>query len=145
MCLQCFAAAKLIKQNVLPGFSLMQSQEDAPGWPKGHFGLVQVNDPMVVFAGPLLVDPFKGEDEDSAEWMPEKPDGCDGFQEAAQALEQALKLDAVSGYRLVRACIESGYKPKSDGLLGYWLLDFLATECPNLAASAEAPSNKNNA
>lgn len=127
MCLQCLSHAKLVKQNVLPGFSLMQATADTPEWPAGHFGLVQVNDPMVVFPGPLLVDPAKGMDEDELDAMPEWPEGCDEFMDAAQGLEQQLKVNALDGYALVTACTQVGYKPGSDGLLGFWLLDYLAS------------------
>lgn len=139
MCLQCSTQATLVKENVLPGFSLMQATIDAPGWPAGHYGLVHVNDPLVVFPGPLLVDPAKGMDEDELDAMPEWPEGCDEYMEAAQQLNQLLNFNALEGYKLVYACTQVGYLPASDGLLGFWLLDHLAT-----SVQADEPSTAAN-
>ncbi|WP_157644021.1 hypothetical protein [Burkholderia ubonensis] len=120
--------AIIIKKNVLPGFDLMQSQQDAQGWPKGAYGLVEINDPTVVFPGPLLKDPTAGMSDDELNALPEMPAGSDEFDQAAEALGEKLILEAVTGHRLVQACIERGYKPTEDGFLHFWLLQYLATQ-----------------
>ncbi|KVP39616.1 hypothetical protein WJ87_05120 [Burkholderia ubonensis] len=128
MCLQCMTNAIIIKKNVLPGFDLMQSQQDAKGWPKGAYGLVEINDPTVVFPGPLLNDPTAGMSDDELNALPEMPAEVYAFDQSAEALGEQLILDAVTGHRLVQACIECGYKPKEDGCLHFWLLHYLATQ-----------------
>lgn len=126
MCLQCIANAKVIKQDVLPGFSLMQATAEAEGWKKDSFGLVECNDPTFVFDGPLVLDPTAGMTEDDLDWQPEMPDGYEEYEAGAQRLEAALKCDPVTGHRLVQACMQVGYHPKEHGILGYWLLNYLA-------------------
>ncbi len=128
MCMQCLTSAKMVKENVLKGFSLMQSTEDHPLWPKGWFALVESNDPSIVFEGPLLKDPVKGMEPDDLDWMPEMPDSYNEYDEGAQKLTEALKVDANLGHRLVEACREEGYNPQDHGTLAYWLLDFLAAK-----------------
>ena len=127
MCLQCLTDAVTIKQNVLPGFTLMQSQKDAEGWPKGAYGLVETNDPTVVFADPLLKDPTAGmSDEALNALLAVEPKGYEEFFQAAEKMGPSLILDAVTGHKLVEACIASGYSSKEDGHLRYWLMHHLA-------------------
>ncbi|KVP75431.1 hypothetical protein WJ96_06895 [Burkholderia ubonensis] len=84
--------AIIIKKNVLPGFDLMQSQQDAHGWPKGAYGLVEINDPTVIFPGPLLKDPTAGMSDDELNALPELPAGSAEFDQAAEALGEKLIL-----------------------------------------------------
>ena len=128
MCEQCLAKAIVIKKNILPGFSLMQATTGSDAWPAGFYGLVQVNDPMVVFEGPLLQDPCKGYTEDELDPMPEYPDGYEEYLEGAQALDKGLRLHPEDGYRLVLACEAEGFSAREHGSLGFWLLDFLAVQ-----------------
>jgi hypothetical protein len=128
MCLQCITEATIVKDDILPGFSLKQSQRDHPEWPKGAFGLVEQNDPTIVFAGPLLKDPTRGMSDDELNALPGMPEGTVEFDAAADLLGEQLVLDAVTGHRLVEACIARGYRPTEDGFLHYWLLQYMATQ-----------------
>ena len=126
MCLQCTTNAVTIKENVLPGFTLMQSQKDQVGWPKGAYALVEMNDPTFFFAGPLLKDPTDGLSEEEALRVDTK--AYDAFFHAADELGPHLILDAVTGHRLVQACIACGYSSVDHGHLQYWLLHYLPTQ-----------------
>lgn len=128
MCLQCSADAVKLKSDAVPGFSLMVSQKDTPEWPKGWYGLVEINDPLCVFEGPLVRDPTIGLTEDQLDVMPEYPEGYDEYEAGAKRLRNALVLPAEAGYRLVLACMERGYNPKESGHLQFWLLNHLAEQ-----------------
>lgn len=134
MCLQCLTDAITIKENVLPGFTLMQSQKDAEGWPKGAYGLVETNDPTIVFIGPLLKDPTAGmSDEALNALLAGGPEGYEEFFQAAEKLGPSLILDATAGHRLVEACIACGYSSKDAGHLRYWLMNHLATQVDDIS------------
>lgn len=126
MCLQCITHATITAKDVLPGFTLMQSTEHHEDWPKGWYGLVESNDPSIVFEGPLLIDPVKGMEPDDLDWMPEMPEGYDEYDEGAKKLTEALKVDANLGHRLVEACRQEGYDPQDHGSVAYWLLNHMA-------------------
>ncbi|WP_157657656.1 hypothetical protein [Burkholderia ubonensis] len=128
MCLQCLTDAITIKENVLPGFTLMLSQKDAEGWPKGAYGLVELNDPTVVFAGPLLKDPTAGMSDNELNALRAEPEDNDEFFRAADELGTHLILDAVIGHRLVQACVACGFSTQDSGHLRYWLMHHLATQ-----------------
>jgi hypothetical protein len=128
MCLQCTTQATVVKADILPGFSLMQSQLDSPEWPKGFYGLVETNDPTLVFAGPLLKDPTHSLGDDELNALPGFPAGTDEFDAAAWLLRDQLVLDAVTGWRIVQACIERGYRPAEDGYLHRWLMQYMAMQ-----------------
>lgn len=126
MCLQCSADAVKIKGDILPGFSLYQAQTDTKEWPKGWYGLVEGNDPTVVFKGPLLTDSTAGMSDEVLDAMAEFPAGYEEYTEAADQLGERLVLDAYDGYRLVSACIQVGFRPNDHGFIHYWLMDFMA-------------------
>ena len=128
MCLQCTTNAVTVKENVLPGFTLMLSQKDADGWPKGSYGLVELNDPTVVFAGPLLKDPTVGMSDKELNALSVEPEGNEAFLQAADELGTHIILDAVIGHRLVQACIACGFSSQDTGHLRYWLMHHLATQ-----------------
>lgn len=126
MCLQCTTNAIAVVPDVLPGFSLYQAQVGAPAWPEGWYGLVECNDPTLVFPGPLLIDPTASMTDAQLNALPEFPPGYQKFTEAADALGEHLMLPPTDGYRLTAACMAQGYDNKRDGHLHYWLLQYLA-------------------
>ncbi len=128
MCLQCLTEATVVKEAVLPGFTLMQAQADNPLWPKGWYALVESNDPTIVFEGPLLLDPTAGLTEDDLDWQPALPDGYEEYDAGAQKMEPMLKCDPVTGFRLVQACMQEGFETTAHGSLAYWLLNHLAVQ-----------------
>lgn len=124
MCLQCLAQARIVVENVFGGVHLMQSTVNVPGWPLGHYGLTSLNDPFVVFPGPLLRDPFEGLTEEEGENVPEAL--WQAYRDAGQAIGKALVLPALKGADLVRMCEESGYDREEDGDVQWWLMNYLA-------------------
>ena len=126
MCLQCTTKAVAVLPDVLPGFSLYQAQVGAPEWPEGWYGLVECNDPTVVFPGPLLADPTAGMTDEQLNAHKDFPPGYQEFTDAADALGQRLVLPAMDGYRLAAACKAHGYDDKEHGFLHYWLMQYLA-------------------
>lgn len=138
MCLQCTTNAIAVFPDVLPGFSLYQAQTGAPEWAEGWFGLVECNDPTVVFPGPLLTDPLAGLSDEQVNALDDMPPEYQRFTDAADALAEHLVLPATDGYRLTAACIAQGYDHKRDGHLHYWLLHYLASkvaQMPQVSAS----------
>lgn len=129
MCMQCSAGAKLVKENVLPGYSLYQSTKDTAEWPLGWFGLVRCNDPAFVFKGPLRQDPCEGLTEDDLDVMPEHPEGYDEFESVAQELSGVQFARPYQAYEFIAACLNSGYDPKVHGYEhGFWLANHLAKQ-----------------
>jgi hypothetical protein len=125
--MQCLAEAVVIKKDALPGYTLVQAQVDADGWPKGFYGLVESNDPVFVFAGPLIADPMAGMSDEEIDALPDMPAGYAAFMKAAEEMGTHLKLEALVGYRLVKTCMdELGYAPDTDGAFHFWLLNYLA-------------------
>ncbi|MBU9199964.1 hypothetical protein KTD31_00925 [Burkholderia multivorans] len=128
MCEQCIAEAVMVVENVIPGFHLMQAARGSRHWKKGWYGLVESNDPTLVFEGPLLPDPTHGWSDDAINAMsPEVQARLGRYDASVELLEDALVVDARTGYRIVTACIEAGYNPKEDGFLHYWLMNYMAT------------------
>ncbi|MNR71916.1 hypothetical protein D3C71_25950 [compost metagenome] len=131
MCEQCLAGAVLVKSAVLPGFSLMRAETGSTDWPKGHYGLVEQNDPLFVFEGPLVLDPSINLTDDELNAMPGFPDGYDAYKDLAERLTDATLMPALAGYEFVSACIQAGYNPKEHGTeIGYWLGHHLASQVP---------------
>ncbi len=127
MCMQCTTAAEMLAKDVLPGFSLMRAARSTEGWKAGQYGLVEMNDPSVVFDGPLLRDPSEGLSDDDINALPEDAFArVERFLEAGGALNKGLKTDPVTGYRLTAACMQHGYDPVEGGFLGFWLMNHLA-------------------
>ena len=128
MCLQCTTQAVAVLEDVLPGFSLYQAQIDAPEWPAGWYGLVECNDPTIVFPGPLLADPTFGMSDEQLDALKDFPEGYDAFTQAADVLGEKLVLPALAGYHITKACMALGYSNAEHGHLHYWLLQHLATK-----------------
>lgn len=129
MCEQCLAQAKSIKAEVLPGFSLMQATVGSENWPAGWYGLVECNDPMLVFPGPLAKEPPAAavySDDDDAAYT--------AFSEAVERLKAQLLLPAMDGYLLIQACSEAGYRINVDGEPAFWLMNHLANQVEPQAA-----------
>lgn len=128
MCLQCIVKAHPVAHDVLPGISLFLSTEDgSKEWPKDWYGLVATNDPLLVFPGPLLVDPCHGMTEDDLDPMPEYPEGYEEYRAGCQALGPHLKAFLHVGHRLVNLCQSQGYDPVKHGELQWWLMHHLAS------------------
>lgn len=64
MCLQCTVKSVTVKKDFLPGYELQRATNDAAplAWPKDALGLVQENDPYLVFTTPVIAKPPKNAD-----------------------------------------------------------------------------------
>lgn len=128
MCLQCLTNAELVQEEVLPGFALYVATKGHPAWPAGHFGLIQTNDPLVVFPGPVLADPLADMTDAEIDALPDFPEEYKRYSEAASALEASLNALGINGAAwLVHACIQAGYHPGTSGSLEYWLMHHLGS------------------
>ena len=132
MCEQCLADAQTIVPEVLPGYTLMRSRKDAHHWPAGWYGLVQQNDPVLVFPGPIREDPLSApmSEAEGAERGSTVSRLEENYQSSVSTLQQQLlRLHVVVGYKLVTACIAAGYDIERDGHeLAFWLMDYMAKE-----------------
>lgn len=50
MCEMCESAADSLKEDVLPGLHVVRAARDGEYFPKGFYGLVQVNNPMLYWS-----------------------------------------------------------------------------------------------
>jgi hypothetical protein len=104
MCMQCLVDSRQIDPDFLPGFILSMSTNDVvAAWPKGHFGLVEENDPMFVF--PPIPDPRD-------EMV---------FARLHSKLSQEFKFSPLEGHRIILACGRAGWR-KRDGSVLWWLM-----------------------
>lgn len=130
MCLQCVAEAKEVIREIVPGYSLYIATKDAPDeWPVGHYGVVQMNDPLFVF--PPLPEPPETEDTPLTE-----------FDNLAIKLSTDIGFSLMEGYAFTSACIAAGYSPEEDGhnVMWWFLLHVAkrlkeATVVPRIVAS----------
>jgi hypothetical protein len=119
----------MVVKDVIPGFSLMQATRDGNSWKGGQYGLVEINDPTIVFEGPLLRNLAAGMTEEQENALSDDENAAvDAFMAAGEALGDVLLLDPCTGYRLVVACMAEGFKPQEDGSLEYWLMNHLAVK-----------------
>lgn len=144
MCEQCLTKAEVLKSDILPGFHLMVARGGSEAWPKGFYALVECNDPLFVFEGPIMESPVKGLTEDDLDVMPEYPEGYEEYIEGAQRLDRAMRLHPEVGHRLMKACYAKGYSQSEHGPLGFWFLDFLALGMLEGAATRADTSGENN-
>lgn len=121
MCLQCNTKATVVMEGVLPGYTLMQATEGTERWPAGWYGLVQANDPLLVFPG-LVCDPLFESDQDLP---PELESACDDFMSAVARMREYLSMSFSDAVRLSLVCREAGYARDRHGDIECWLLHHL--------------------
>ena len=128
MCESCQADAAMIKEDVIPGFHLFQSQKGTSHWPKGHYGLVIVDGPFLTWEGlPPHQDPlFRVKEED--ETFEDDPiwDYTMEFQHFCEGVLNQFRMGPRTGYEFTVACIQIGYSPATDGNVVYWFFGHLA-------------------
>ena len=52
MCLQCVTDAVIIKNGIIPGYTLMKAAKSCDEWKEGQYGLVNSNDPDFIWDNP---------------------------------------------------------------------------------------------
>ena len=126
MCLQCLAKARLVKKDILPGYFLMVSTQNAPGWPKSHYGLVRCNDPDFVWEGRPSPDPYHGLSDHGIESSPKNiHEAFHKWSKMVEKTEEAFHGSAMDCYRFVDACKKAGYRPERDGYnVVMWFVDY---------------------
>jgi hypothetical protein len=127
--MQCTAEAELLKQNALHGINLFRSTRDAPGWPVGWYGLVESNDPFLVFPS-LAVSPVYDLSEEALTQFLDTDASMaqeQMFQDAVIGLEIQPKPSLMQVHFLVESCMKSGYNPDEHGTrVEMWLVQHLA-------------------
>lgn len=111
MCLQCMTNARMIKENIFPGWHLKQSMKHHPDWPKGWYGLLRCNDPDFIWKEKMIPMPLMYNESPKANQKK-----IDDWFETLSKFESELFITSILvGYELYKACLKSGYKPKKDG------------------------------
>lgn len=129
MCEQC-NVNPLYFGEPLPGWYLIRARRDGIVMKKGQWGLLQCNNPDFIWDTTPTQDPLFGiTDEDEEERRFNTL--TDEEKEAAikgppQDLLNALKSDVMTGYELVKACMEMGYEQKVHGYVASFLNHILA-------------------
>lgn len=130
MCEQCLVQAQIVVEDIIPGYTLMISTQDAPHWPKDYWGLVRQNNPDFTWPGPgLPADPLTGKSEDeinvytgaASEWVEYQK-----FIDYCDEIECEFNTDPMTGYHFVQACIDIGFDPECDGDVVMWFIDWAA-------------------
>jgi hypothetical protein len=130
MCLQCITKAESYGE-IVPDFHLMRSTQEYDEWQLGVFGLVECNDPTYYLDGlpNPVCDPMFGLTEEEAEELRKNPDidaQEDMFIEQMHIMMDNLLGRPMEGYRLYKACLDSGYNFDEHGQLEGWLLHKIA-------------------
>jgi hypothetical protein len=136
MCLQCLVDP-VAWHDVIPGYSLMKATKPHPDWQK--WGLVHINDPSFVWEVDPVKDPnFELDPLDVETYEREVVNDFD-YWDAVDIFEQSIKCSPMSGYHLVKACMDAGYVPEADGdRVTAWLFHRLA-----VAVETKQPSQVN--
>lgn len=122
MCEQCTAQAELVAAAVLPGYSLMKAKVGSTFWPQHWYGLVSVNDPVMIF--PVLeLDPLFEDDTDYDD--AHGPD-CERFLTALTVTQARNRPALTEAVALGLACAQAGYSREKHGDLEAWLIHHLA-------------------
>jgi len=131
MCLQCTTNAILVKENIIPGYNLMESQVGHIDWPGGLYGLVRSNDPDFVLYD-LLSDPTNDmSDNEIAALADDDPRWIQHEEHTRLCFDEAKRFvcDPMKGYSFVNACIQAGYKPQEHGSnVIMWFVDYAARQ-----------------
>lgn len=118
---------KMIVENLVPGFNLMQATQDAPDWPAGDYGLLQGTDLVLTFRGPVPRDPLIGKSDDEIDHAPWAVwQQYMVYVEWITAHRRDFRCDLFDGHMLLLACIRVGYDHLTSGDIVTWLVDLIA-------------------
>jgi len=130
MCLQCSTDAKLIIEDVIPGYSLYQAKKNAEGWPEEWYGLVKENDPTFVFPAfgldPDLCDSLTEEQINALPEDSKELKSVEKFDKYVHTYKHLFETDPNSGWDFVESCMRDGYSPDIDGFVECWFLNKVA-------------------
>ena len=146
MCLQCVTEADYITAVLGTSLHLTRATKDAPEeWLAGQWGLLCINDPEVVWSGPMpWPDPSFGVPDEIAEswdaaqnaladqWMRDARDFATSFEE---------QVGVYSAYDIGALCQQSGWTPK-DGRFTFWLYHKMGEACLNPVSIADEETDE---
>lgn len=134
MCLQCLTKAVTYgnlekgKHDVMPGYALMRATKSDydvdPTWKEGQYGLVQMNDPDVIWTCTPVKDPGFGLSDEEIDALPES--SFKTFEDNCEEMDIAFSLSPLDGYTMVSAAMKAGYDPNKNGRFIVWLQHHLA-------------------
>lgn len=124
--------AIMLVSDALPGMALMQATQGTPTWPEGWYGLVQVNEQILAFPGPLVPNLTAGLSDAEISALPqlELAAARASFGDSVNRVaEQRNALADMRGYHLLSASLAAGYDARKDGTnLASWLTHHLASK-----------------
>jgi hypothetical protein len=108
----------IVYGEVVPGYVLGRLPPDVSPWRgmlPGHYALFIpfAHEPAFVWE----VVPVAASDDDDQERR---------HGEAVEAMEPQFRCGPATGYHLVKACLEAGYRWENSGMPLYWLADRMA-------------------
>lgn len=139
MCEQCLAKAENLGEPI-PGFFLVYATQDGSYMKAGQYGLVEMNDPFLIFDMKPTPDPSEGmSDEEINQLRQSEMSTMMDWLEMARSFEDIFEVGPKLGYRFVNACKKSGYKDE-DGSVTIWFFHKAGEMLEKSELSQEAPS-----
>lgn len=132
MC-ECCSAEAIDIGEVVPGWLLVRATRRGLRMHPGDYGLVRSNDPDFIFRMPPEPDPARGLSDEEYDRNPQiHKDWMAWHSRFALEYEPELITDPMTGYALVKACLEAGYDPDEHGTrIVFWLVDRMARTLEN--------------
>ena len=140
MCEQCLADATLVAAEVVVGYSVYQAHTSTKHWSYRYYGLVHSNDPVFFIPPDICADPTVNMSDTDVNALSDEDPLWVKSQEHFEYLERAKKFMMMplnESWRLVQACIKSGYDPESDGHVESWLVNRIASRLTDGVADGQ--------
>lgn len=139
MCEQCLADT-VGWENVLPGWHLIQARKDGELMKIGEYGLVKMDNPVIIFSEKPIKDPYGCMSDEEIDSLPEEKskelykklwefhrladrNAARGFIEPSRCLEKYAEI--------ISAAKETGFDEEENGIFWYWLHDHIARYLEN--------------
>ena len=119
MCEQCSAGAIHLGEPV-PGFMLIQATKDGGEMKVGQYGLVEENDPFLIFERKPTPEPFHDKTDQQIDSMNKKTIApLMAWLDSAREFEDLFEVSPKLGWRFVEACRKAGYEDRH-GSVAIW-------------------------
>lgn len=125
MCEQCMTDC-ITWPDLLPGWALIRAQKDGRLMKAGDWGLVESNDPAVVFKTAPMADPLAGMSDEEIDRLAQDSEQWQAhinYFKAVDGFRRELTMPPRAGKRLVDASEAVGFDDRSDGFFDAWLFD----------------------
>jgi len=141
MCQQCTTKAESYGEFLPKWFLMRATKEGEEDWPKGHWGLVECNDPTFVFKQTPIIEDVRtlelkfrkaGKTEKQIDKELDDPKYKKVFEqdlvfyEKVREFREKFVLSPEAGHNLFIAATKAGFKRERDGDLAFWLFDYMA-------------------